>query len=202
MTYHRFLFVVLTYLILGGCAANVSVHYTPDPAHKSPLETLKPMAISVSAVDLRDEAERDRVGNRKNGFGDAVAPVVLKGQEPVALVQEALKQEFTNNGIQIVESTSAVPHKAITAKLKKYWVENRVNLFNISMYSTISADIVIDENSANGRTSTHSITGAAEDSRQFAFESAYEETLNDAMREFIHNFSRDPAILSSLKGPR
>lgn len=202
MTDHRFLLVLLTGLVLGGCAANINVHYTPDPAHKSPLETLKPLIVSVSAVDLRDKPERDRVGNRKNGFGQAVAPVVLKSQEPIALVQEALQQEFNNNGIQVVDSTSAVPHKTITAKLKKYWVENKMNFFDITMHSTISADIVIEDNPPSNRASTHSITGTAEDSRQLALESAYEETLNEAMKEFIHNFSRDTAVLSTLRGSR
>lgn len=199
MTHHRFILVCLISLILGGCAANVTVHYAPDPAHKSPLETLKPLSVSILAEDLRDEAERAQVGSRKNGFGQAVAPVVLKSQEPVALVQEALQKEFNHNGIQIVEVASTAPHKAITAKLKKYWVENRVNFFDISMHSTISADIVIEDIPPTGRTSTHSITGTAQDSRQLALESAYEETLNEAMTEFVHNFSRNPGLLSSLR---
>src|SRR6185312_14931582 len=144
--------------------------------------------------------ERNRVGDRKNGFGQPVAPVILTNQSPMVLVQEALRKEFSNNGIQLVDATSNVPHKAITAKLKKYWVENKMNFFDITMYSTISADILVEDIPPSGRTSTHTITGTARDSRQLAFESAYEETLNEAMAEFIQSFSRDPGLLSSLRG--
>lgn len=200
MNIDRFLIILLTGLTLGGCAANVNVTYQPDPARKSPLEQLKPLGVSLLAEDLRDQTERDRVGNRKNGFGQVIAPVVLKNQQPVTLVQEALQKEFANNGIQLVDAASMAPHKAITVRLRKYWVENKMNFFDISMQSTISADIVVDTVPAGGQPSTHAITGTAQDSRQMAFESAYEEVLTEAMTEFVHNFSRDPGILSSLKG--
>lgn len=191
--------LLLASTLLAGCAANVNVMYAPDPAHKSPLETLKPLAISLAAEDMRDETERDRVGDRKNAYGSTFAPV-RTSQSPTTLIQEALQKEFANNGIQIVEATSTVPHKAITAKLKKYWVENKMNFFDISMHSTISADVVIDTVPSHNQTSTHTITGTAQDSRQMALESAYEETLTEAMKEFIHNFSRDPGVLSALRG--
>lgn len=195
----RLTVLLLVSTILGGCAANVNVKYAPDPAHKSPLETLKPLTVSLVAEDMRDTTERDRVGDRKNAYGSTFAPV-LTSQTPTMLIQEALQKEFTNNGIQIVEATSSVPHKAIIAKLKKYWVENKMNFFDISMHSTISADVVIDTVPSRSQISTHTITGTAQDSRQIALESAYEDTLSEATKEFIHNFSRDPGVLSALRG--
>lgn len=198
MQRYRFFAVVGACLYLSGCVstANVTVNYSPDPARKSPLETLKPLAVSISAEDHRESLERDRVGNRKNGFGGIMAPVQAN-DAPTALVREALKKEFENNGIQVVDAAAA--GKVITAKVRKYWVENKMNVFDITMASIISADIVVEDSVAKGKTSSHTITGTAQDSRQIAGESAFEVVLNAAMAEFIQNFSRDPGLLSSLR---
>lgn len=200
MNLGRLLIVFGACLFLSGCisAANVKVSYVPDPARKSPLETLKPLTVSIAMEDHRVSSEKDRVGNRKDGFGGTAAPV-LANDAPTSLMKDALIKEFENNGIQVVDSSSGTPQKLITAKLKKYWVQNKMNVFDITMSSTITAEIVVNDSGQDAKSSSHTITGSAQDSRQLAIESAFEEVLNSAMGEFVHSFSRDPGLLAALR---
>lgn len=183
---------------LMGCAASVTVTYTPDPAKKSPLETLVPLTVSLNVEDHRASWERDRVGNSKNSFGNVV-DAIRSNEPPTATLKDALAKELANNGIRVQELPAATVQKVIRVQLRKYWVENQVKVLDIAMSATVVADIVVEDLAPRGMTSSHTLTGSAQDSRQFALEYAYEASLNDAVAEFVQSFARNPGVLRALR---
>ena len=187
--------------LLSGCVlmtADVTPQYQVDPTRKRPLGSVTPLNLAVTVEDQRPDGEQDRVGNRRNGYGGVSAPV--KSTKDVrTVVQEALLAELAHNGHRMTSSTENQPQRIIEVGLKKYWTENQMNFFSITLRGTIVTEIIIRDPQSKQELTRRAITGDAEESRQLATEGAYQDVLNQALAEFIRNFSRDRTILSVLK---
>ncbi len=187
---------------LAGCAlttARVDLAYLPDSAKKSPLSTLKPMTIALQIDDQREIGERDKVGNKKNGFGMVTAPVV-SNREVTAVVYNALKNELENNGHKVVAvPTESRADLTITARLKKYWCDFAIHLFDIEMTGTVIAEVAVVSPQNNTVLGQKVVNGTFTESRQIALDGAFEGVLNGALGEFVRTFSRDPTLLDALR---
>lgn len=79
----------------GGCAftqANLDVAYNLEKAKKGPMSSLKPLNIEIEAfVDKRPET--DKIGYKRNGFGQKTAKIVTKKPVP-QIVREAFLAAF------------------------------------------------------------------------------------------------------------
>jgi uncharacterized lipoprotein YajG len=69
------------------------------------------------------------------------------------------------------------------------------------MSATVDAEVVIQDRNAPATTMKRSITGTADESRQFAGESAYQDALNTALHEFVRSFARDSEIIKAFRDP-
>jgi hypothetical protein len=69
------------------------------------------------------------------------------------------------------------------------------------MSGTANADVMIEDGQQPVAIIKRSITGTADESRQFAGEGAYEDALNKALYEFVRSFARDSEIIKALREP-
>lgn len=199
---HRSAILPLLFLItLSGCAfseAHVRPDYTPDAGKKSPLSTISPLMISILVEDQRNPSERDRVGDKKNGYGSVTAKV-LSDKQPTTILYDALKAECENNAHQIVKSKDGKADALIKIGLKRYWTDFAIHFFDIEMKGMLDTEIAISNGTDQNPLASKPLNSAYRESRQMALDSAFESALNGALLEFIRNFSRDPSVLEALR---
>lgn len=191
---------VLTLVLLSGCAlttAHVDLSYSADSS-KSPLMTIETKRIALQVEDHRIAEEKDKVGNKKNGFGMVTASV-RSNQEVTTVVYDSLKDEFENNGHKVVNSKDDSHDVFITVLLNKYWGDPTIHFFDIEMIGTVSAQVSIQDPKNDEVTLCKSITGTSRESWQMALDSAYESVLNGALAEFVRHFSRDTEIIKAIR---
>ncbi len=194
------MFLVLT-AMASGCAyttAQVNLAYRPEAAQKSPLSTIKPRVFAIEIDDQRGTTERDRVGNKRSGFGQITASVKAN-QDPIVVLQEALKTELENNGHNIGPPKDANLNGTVRVQLKKYWSDFTIHFSEIQMVGTIDAEVEILD-AQNERIVSKPISSTYTESRQIVTDGAFESVLNGALLEFVRNFARDPSILNALQG--
>ncbi len=191
---------LLSIVILSGCAyttAHVDLSYLPEADKKSPLGMIKPMTFALQVEDQRPVGKRDRVGDKRGGFGQ-VAASVKSDKEVTMVLHDALKNELENNGHRVVDTKEAPSDVIIHLGLKKYWSDARVG-WDIEMIGRIYADITIRNPRNDSVLFSKPIYSAFRESRQLGTGKAYESVLNGALAEFIRSFSRDPSILKALQ---
>ena len=186
-----------------GCLllnAEINPSYTADPSQTSRLKTLQPMTVALLIEDLRTSDERESVGQRRNGYG-GVSAKVISGRPVTSIFYDALSAELNNNGHTVISEPSDATSRTVKVGVKRFWTENQMNFLDITMSATVDADIVIQDRNAPVTTMKRSITGTADESRQFAGESAYQDALNTALHEFVRSFARDSEIIKALSDP-
>jgi hypothetical protein len=198
---HRSAILPLLFLItLSGCAfsaAHVRPDYTPETGKKSPLSTISPLAISILVEDQRNPGERDRVGDKKNGFGSVTAKV-LSDKEPPTILYDALKAECENNAHRIIKAEEGKADVLIKIGLKRYWSDFAIHFFDIEMKGMLDTDITILNGTDQNQLASEPLNSTYRESRQVALDGAFESALNGALLEFIRSFARDPNVLEAL----
>jgi uncharacterized lipoprotein YajG len=190
--------------LMTGCAlsnAHVKLAYNADPATRSPLSELKPMTIALQMEDQREASERDRVGDRINGFGQVTAKV-LADQDATVVVQNALQAELEKAGHKIVaaDGTEGTNVEAtLTVVLKKYWCESKMHFWDVEMVGTINTEVNVVNPADPSAPFKKPISSTYRESRQVVVDGAFQSVLNRALAEFIHDFSLDPAIVRALR---
>ncbi len=193
--------ILLLGLATSGCVhmnAEVQPSYSSDPARKSPLQSVPSTQVALDVEDHRTESERDRVGNRRNGYG-GVSASVQAGKPVTDIFRDALRSELQNNGHRVSNETADGGDRRIKVAIKRFWSENRMNFFDITVSGTAHADITVTDSKTGKPLTTRPVSSTIEESRQIASESSYQDLLNRALSEFIRAFSRDPEILNALR---
>lgn len=204
MNTHWHKLVILALLLsiaVSGCAltdAHVKPGFTPEPGKRSPLSTIRSLAISIQVEDQRNPGEQDRVGDKKNNFGSVTAKV-LSDKVPTTILYDALKAEFENNAHKIVQTEDRNVDALIKIELKRYWSDFAVHFFDIEMKGTLETDIAILNGIDQNQLASKPLNSTFRESRQIALEGAFESALNGALSEYIRSFSRDPNVLDALR---
>ena len=187
--------------ILGGCAstdAHVTPVYTVEPGKKSPLSTISPLSVAIQVEDQRNQFELDRVGNKKNGYGQNMAKVI-PDKAPSDILRDALKAEFEANNHKVVAPEVSQADALLKVGLKRFWSEATIHFFDIEMVSTLETDIGILNGTGQDKLSSKPLTSTFRESRQYGGEGAFEDSLKGALLEYVKTFSRDPAVLDALR---
>jgi hypothetical protein len=190
----KFLLPVLVAALTTGCAfstARVNMQYQPVAGSKSPLSELKPITIALQVEDKRDPAYSDRLGDKRNGFGQVTASIQPNGSVTEG-VRNALKAELENSGHKVV-APGAAADSAITVQLKRYWCETTLHFWDVEVVGTLNADVNVQEPPL-----TRSVTGVNRKSFQAVLDSDFEKVLNGALAEFVREFTLDSRLASAL----
>lgn len=122
---------------LNGCAISkdyISINYTPE-TNVTQVAGADHVAVQVEISDVR--AIHDRVGNKKNGYGMDMAPIIATN-DVVALVQKAIQTELTNRGFKLGDGDVT-----LLVELSKFYNEFKVGFWagDAEAELTISAQI-------------------------------------------------------------
>jgi len=191
----------LSIVTLSGCTKQAEIAHEPED-NKSPLSTIQSMKIYLKIEDLRDLQERERVGVNKLKTGMNVGSVKLN-QKVITICYDALKNEFINNGHQILDGTDSNPDVVIKIGLKKFWGEAWARDYGLEVIGTINAEIAVIDPQNDAELFSKPIT-ATVTRKEFTmvYGRAVERVLNETLVEFIRNFSRDPGILKALSNAK
>lgn len=198
--------------ILGGCRyspmaygvngagsdAHVNPAYTADAQKKSPLSTITPLTIAIQVEDHRSQFEQDRLGNKKNGYGQNMGKVV-PDKPAASIVHDALKAEFEANNHTVIAPDAARPDALLKISLNRYWNELTLHTLDFEMLATLETEIAIQRGMGHDQLMAKPLGSTYRESRQMAHDGAYEDALRGALAEYIRGFSRDPAVLNGLK---
>lgn len=205
-------FLIVLIAILAGCRyspmaygingagsdAHVNPAYTTEAGKKSPLSTIAPMAIAIQVEDHRSQFEQDRLGNKKNGYGQNMGKVVTD-KPPTEILYDVLKAEFEANNHTIIAPAAARADALLKVSLKRYWNELTLHTFDFELLATLETDIGIQRGIGQDQLMAKPLGSTFRESRQMAHDGAYEDALRGALAEYVRGFSRDPAVLNGLR---
>src|SRR5581483_731257 len=197
----HFIFALALGLVLSACVfsnANVNLAYKPVEGSKSPLSTVKPLKIALVVEDQRPIAERESIGNKRNGYGSVTAQV-KSNSDVLTVFSDALKTELGNNGHSVVADKEPLYDVMLRVQLKRYWTDSVIHFWDVELVGTINSDFVLGKRDGDKPILSQPGQGTFRESRQFVTDSAYENVLNGALSEFVRNFSRDPNIIKALQ---
>jgi len=194
--------VGLALFVLSGCALTTyeaEIALDPSALGKSPLSTIEPLKVKIMVTDHRPAEERDKIGQKKNGVGMELAPVVCKG-EATQILADALGAEFSQNGHQVVEANSAAAQLLVQVDLNRFYSDMKMGMWDIKLTGIISTQVKLLRANDNFELISEPINSTAMRSEPAGSGGGMERALNDALLEFVRNFSRDPAIVGAMRG--
>jgi uncharacterized lipoprotein YajG len=192
--------LLLLMICASGCTlldGNVAIAYRAETSRKSSLSTLKPLIIQVEVQDQRGLTEQRLVGHKKGGFGNVLASIKTT-QDVASILRQAVESELQNNGHTTTLKNDPKSDVTLAVRLRKYWTEPTVRIFDVQVLGTLTADIEV-VHSLEQPVYSRTITGTHVESWQLAIDEAYQSVLKGALNEFVRNFARDPSILKALQ---
>lgn len=198
--YIQILPVIGALAVLTGCAiipGKVELSYSPAPGSKTPLSEVKPLTVSLNVQDEREASVRNRVGDKRNAYGMAMAKVKSKRDLPFVL-REALKRELEANGHTVTE-TPAQAIASINVALKVFMSDSKSRALDVEMRGTVSADVEIKDRHTSAPPLKKMITATTREGAIGILDAAYEKVLNRALAEFVRNFAFDSEVVKTLQ---
>lgn len=191
-------------LSLAICAASCSIvdsqidlAYRAQAERQSPLSTIAPLVLRIEVVDQRDVTDPLLIGYKKSGLGNVMASIRSR-QDVSGVVRQALESELRNNGHAISADREARFDASLKVRLKKFWTEPIVKIFDVQVLGSLNADIEVSDSLARP-IAARTIVGSQIESWQLSIYDAYDRVLNAALSEFVRNFARDPNLLKALR---
>lgn len=190
-------------LFVSACSVTsyLNLYHPADAEKKSPLSSIPSKTILLQVEDHRPSDSRDLIGYKwnpyslKNAQGGA-----LKSERPVTdVLYDALLSEFKQNSHEISMSEADGYEMLIKVRLKKFWINNRVIPFSrTELISTIVADIDFIKAQSGDALLTETINTTYRVPFNLNLKSTYQNALNDALKEFVREFSFNSNILEAL----
>jgi len=186
----------LLFLLSTGCAltqANLKVGYDPAKTPKSALSTAGPMTVSVAEfVDKRPE--KDKIGYKRNGFGQKMAPIVTVKPVP-QITREAISGEFAKNGFAV---DAPAADAALTGSIDSFWLDIQMNFATIEFMGTVGVDVTLTDTRTGVVRYTGKYEGHCNEKSLGGLEGTWERVMNTALENMIRDMSADRKLVESL----
>ncbi len=193
--------LLLCAIVLSGCVltdAHVNPGYTVQAGKKSPLSAIAPLTVAITVDDQRPQYEQDRVGNKKNNFGNITAKVI-SDTPPTSILYDALKAEFEASNHKVLKMEDGQADSVVKIGLKRYWSDFAMHWFDIEMMATLETDLAIFKGTGQEPLVAKPFNSNFRESRQIVLDGAFEDVLRGTLLEYVRSFSRDPHVLDALK---
>ncbi len=187
----------LLFLLSAGCAltqANLKVGYDPAKTPKSALSTAAPLTVSVAEfADKRRET--DKIGYKRNGFGQNMAPIVTVKPVP-QIVREAISGEFAKNGVAVDGSAF---NGALTGSIDSFWFDIQMNFWTVEFMGTVGVDVTLKDTRTGEVRHTGRYEGHYNEKSLGGLDATWERVMNTALENMIRDMSTDRKFVESLK---
>jgi uncharacterized lipoprotein YajG len=203
---------------LVGCATSRSELKLTDPTADAPAPAVrKAQTVLIRAVtDQRvfEQAPKDpsipslgfegaaqataevkarAIGRKRNTFGAALGDVLLEnGQTVTGVVRDSLAAGLRQAGYRVTSNAAeAGPSPLVMdVAVKEFWAWFNPGFWSITLSTRITTDLVIQ-----GGPPSMTVNVLAQDSRQAAFESAWIEIVDKALKEYRAQITAKAATL-------
>jgi uncharacterized lipoprotein YajG len=190
----KFLIIVGLGLALQGCAltdAELDVGPDMEAINQGPISDATPLVFKVNDFeDARDD--RERVGYKKNGFGQNMGDIDADEPVPV-IVADAISAAAVANGHTIGEGGVA-----IDGVVNRFWIETDINFTNIEIACDIEADITFTDVATSREIYSSPYAGSYSDKKQMGTEKNFKEIIDGALGALIDEIVFDEDLAEAL----
>jgi curli biogenesis system outer membrane secretion channel CsgG len=187
----------LSILALSGCAftqANLNVRYAEENAKKGPLSSVRPLSVEVGEfIDKRPET--DKIGYKRNGFGQKTANIVTTKPVP-QIVREAILIEFLKNGHLTGGPDNNV---VLSGTITSFWFDCQINFWTVEFMGTVSVDLNVIDGKTGATLLMHTYQGHYNEKSMGGLAGTWERVMNTALERMIQQMSTDNKLIQVLK---
>lgn len=133
--------------------------------------------VAAATAETRARA----IGRKRNGFGKALGDVMLAhGQTVEDVIRENLAAGFEQAGYRVEnENEAGSSPLMVDVRIKEFWAWFQPGFWAITLNANIVTDLAVE-----GAVSTTVLDVHAQESRQFATDSAWMEIVGKALQEY------------------
>jgi len=195
------LFVVVGLLVFSGCAftqAKLDVAYQEATARKGPLALAASRDVEIGTfTDTRTET--DKIGYKKNGFGQKAATIVTKRPVP-DIVRNAVVTELKLNGHNPGRSGSS--SLVLEGDVTTFWFDLQSNLFTVDFLGTVAMELRLRDPETGRLLLARTYQGHYAEKSRGGLDGTWERVMNVALERMIREMSTDRRLLEALRtGP-
>lgn len=190
----KFLIIAGLALALQGCAltdAELDVGPEMEAINQGPMSDASPRVFVVNAFEDARE-DKERVGYKKNGFGQNMGDIGTAEPVPV-IVADAISAAVVANGHTLGDGGIA-----IDGVVNRFWMETDINFTNIEISCNIEANITFTDVASNGEVYSAPYTGSYSDKKQMATEKNFKEIIDGALGALIDEIVFDEDLAEAL----
>jgi len=195
------LYLIISFyvLVISGCTFAVNLSHQTDSEKKSPLSGIPPKVFSLEIEDHRPSDSPEVIGYAWNGISCATP---FTSNKPVTdVLYDALLNEFTQNNHEIYKNKINDCEAIIKVRIFDFFLNCRLKTGEVALISTIKVEVDIIQPPDNVIL-TKPINTIFQVPFTWNIKSAYENALNDGLKEFIREFSFDSDIHEALRNIR
>ena len=130
-------------MMLCACATgttDISMAMNDDIAKTGLLSEATASVVSVAATDARDGDKRDRIGDKRNGYGMVMGKIGTT--EPVeSVVKRVVGETFSANGHTVSESAGL----AVETEVTNFWFDYKTGLVTVEFFGDIQVLLTVKD---------------------------------------------------------
>ena len=128
--------------MVTACATgttNLSLGLTPDTVRTGLLSEVEGTTLTIASVDdEREAALRNRIGDKRNGYGMVMGEVGT--DEPVVdIVKDTVVQTFEANGHDVAEEGGL----QVDIDVNRFWFDYKTGLVTVEFFGDIQIDLTV-----------------------------------------------------------
>lgn len=197
----RIIAASLAVLSLSACAlgaSNVTLaksqNYLVRPAllSEAPSRT-----IAIAEVtDAREAATRDRIGDKRNGYGMVMGTVVTT--EPVTdTVKKVIAETFTANKHTVVTDPAGAALK-VEAAVTKFWFDARTGLIDVEFFADVQTRLTVKDSSGT-EIFAQDFKGYASEKTLGGLEDLWARVIDTALADLSREISLSAELKAALE---
>jgi hypothetical protein len=192
---------------MTGCATNRSLVSIQQPASTQVQSNGKKVFIKVvtdnrqfqenpqtqdipsigfgGSTTSSDEAKKQAIGRKRNGFGKAMGDIFLdNGQTVETVIADALHQAFSSMGYDVIKTEQDVSGETlvVTAAIRNFWTYMTPGMLAITLSCNISTEI---NGVMAGKQVSENITVRADGNYQMGTDGNFIEVVQQALSKYI-----------------
>jgi hypothetical protein len=187
-------------LSLSACAlgaSNVTLGKSQAYLVKPALLSEAPSrTIAITEVtDAREEATRDRIGDKRNGYGMVMGTIVTT--EPVTdTVKKVIAETFTANKHTVVADPAAANLK-VEAKVTKFWFDYKTGLIDVEFFADVQTRLSVKD-ASNTEIFAKDFKGYASEKTMGGLEDLWARVVDAALADLSREISLSMDLKSAL----
>lgn len=185
-------------VLLGGCAftqATLNVGYLE--ASRGPLASVESRRVEIGPFEDK-RLERDKIGWKKNGFGQKTAHIVSSRPVP-EIVRDALAVEFMKNGHNVGGAPGDV---MLSGEIKTFWFDYQINFWTVDFMGTVEVALSVADGEDGAPLLKRTYQGHYTEKSMGGLEGTWERVMNVALERMVRELSTDSKLLQVLKRER